>query len=337
VLKQRFFGLAAGVGMLAALLPLGAQSVAAASCTPTGFVKDGINLTAAVINPGNIANTTINASGCNIGIYYPQGTKGNVTNVTVSGANYFGIVNDGGRVNVVRSWIHDIGEVPFNGTQHGVAIYFTYNSGAAGEIAQNTVTNYQKNGIVVSGGSDSANIHDNTVVGHGRVNSIAENGIELVFGASGTIWHNAVSGNAYTGTGNAVSTGILVFGGCGDPMVTGVNILNNTVSNNDIGIYLYNDLANDPNAACSTAPTTKTQDSILGNRISNDAVTNISGNGDGRGYQAGIVDFGNGDVVAVNTIAGAGYAAQNNTAVVVRSIDTTGSVNPKVALNNVKP
>ena len=43
---------------------------ALAACTQTGFVRDGINLTAALINPTGTVSGDVDATGCNIGIYY---------------------------------------------------------------------------------------------------------------------------------------------------------------------------------------------------------------------------------------------------------------------------
>jgi hypothetical protein len=103
------------------------SQVDAATCTPTGFFRDAINMTAALINPVGSVTGTIDATGCNIGVYYNvAGLGGTVQNAGVFGANYFGVVvnGDAGSVNVdVRSsFIHDIGEVPHNGTQHGVGV-----------------------------------------------------------------------------------------------------------------------------------------------------------------------------------------------------------------------
>src|SRR6266568_4969172 len=98
----------------------------AATCTMTGFFRDSINLTAAVIDPPGTYTAVLNASPCNIGVYYGPGAKGTVNNSEIYGSNYFGVVNNGGKVTISHSFIHDIGEMPFNGDQHGVGIYFAY-------------------------------------------------------------------------------------------------------------------------------------------------------------------------------------------------------------------
>src|SRR4029077_14747165 len=106
-------------------------------------MRDGIDLTAAMINPGDVTGT-VDANGCNIGVYYGPGSTAKVTGADVSGANYFGIVNNGGDIEVKNSSVHNICEVPFNGTQHGVGIYFV--GGGTGSIQKNTVSLYQKGG-----------------------------------------------------------------------------------------------------------------------------------------------------------------------------------------------
>ena len=149
-------------------LSLASAANAAATCTATGFYVDGINMTAAQI--GGDVTGTLDATGCNIGVFYDHSNIGNVTSADISGANYFGVVVDGDAgavaVNVTSSQIHDIGESPLNGTQHGNAIFYMNASGdtaaddsrtcnatthaVTGTVSGNTVTAYQKNGITLS-------------------------------------------------------------------------------------------------------------------------------------------------------------------------------------------
>ena len=319
---------AALVLAFAASIASAGQAVAS-TCMATGFTRDGINLTAALINPGNLRGTTVDATGCNIGVYYGPGSEGKVTDTDVFGANYFGIVNNGGGVDVRNSSIHNIGEVPFNGTQHGVGVYFV--DGGSGSIQKNTVRLYQKGGIVVNGEGSSAKIQNNTVTGNGRVDYIAQNGIQVSRGATGDVSNNTVSENAYTGANGASSGGVLIYGGCGDPATTGVDVKNNTLINNDVGIYLFV-----ANATCTGAPLTPTNNSAHNNTISNDMVSNISGFGPGCGYQAGVDDVGNGDEITNNRISGAGYATQDCPAF-VRPIDIESfpTTNPTVRNNRI--
>src|SRR4051812_17520712 len=64
---------------------------AAVTCTPTGFFRDAINMTAAKINPAGTVSGDVDATGCNIGVYYSSG-KGSVKQANIHGANYFGVL-----------------------------------------------------------------------------------------------------------------------------------------------------------------------------------------------------------------------------------------------------
>src|ERR1700746_1584343 len=83
------------------------HAIAAPACTPTGSVRDNINLTAAQINPATLSGD-LDATGCNIGVYYSASTHGHIENANIHGSNYFGIVNNGANVNVGNSTISAI-------------------------------------------------------------------------------------------------------------------------------------------------------------------------------------------------------------------------------------
>jgi parallel beta-helix repeat protein len=335
---RRFIMLVAAMSAFAVIAATQLVGSAAAAgtlvCTQTGFMRDGINMTAAQIG-GNVTGT-IDASGantvdgvpCNIGVYYDNTTSGNVSaGADISGANYFGVVVNGDvgavSVNVKGSSIHDIGESPLTGqgSQHGTAVYYRgLGAGSAtGTVSGNTITNYQKGGITVSG-KVSATITGNTVTGQGRVSWIAQNGIQMGYGAKGSVTGNTVTGNAYTGTNFASSGGILVVGGpcfgTGLAYTTGLTISKNTLTSNDVGVWLYNaNPTTDPNVCVSTS--TKTNNTVKFNTITNDRnpVTNISGDslpGDATlcGYQAGVSDLGVKDLIVNNSISGFGYTPQ---------------------------
>ncbi len=305
----------------------------ATSCTPTGFFRDSINMTAALINSGDVTGV-VNATGCNIGVYYGPGAGGRVHDAEVFGANYFGVVvnGDAGAVSadVLDSWIHDIGESPLNGSQHGVAIYYRATgptAGASGKISGNTIERYQKGGIVANFEGTSVIVSNNTVTGLGPVNFIAQNGIQIGYGASANVMKNTVTGNSYTGT-STVSGGIIVVGGpyYGEAYTTNTKIVQNTVRNNDIGIFLTNI------AADGGAPATATNVKATNNIVSSDGLHNNYG---GFGYQAGISDVGNNDKMIANTISGPGYdpAANPGAYTVAIDADVSFTNRPKVHAN----
>jgi len=190
----------------------------ATTCTETGLVRDGINLTAAVFNPTALVTGTVDATNCNIGVYYGPGTSGSVVGAEIFGANYYGVVVNAAAVDVTGSTIHDIGETPFNGSQHGVGVLYTTidqagtvtGASATGTLSGNTIFNYQKNGVVISGSGAAVVVDNNTVTGLGPVDFIAQNGIQISFGASARVTGNNVTGNDYT-PAKVTACGLLLF------------------------------------------------------------------------------------------------------------------------------
>jgi hypothetical protein len=157
------------------------------------------------------------------------------------------------------------------------------------------VTGYQKTGIIANGDVE-ATIRDNTVTGKGPIGYIAQNGIQVGFGASGQVQDNEVSGNSYTGS-STVSGGILIVGGpgYGGDFVVNAQIVQNTVTENDVGVYVSQYEAD------FSAPDKATNIKVVNNTISKNEVTN------GYVYQAGVSDVGNNDKIINNKISGAGY------------------------------
>ena len=149
---------------------------------------------------------------------------------------------------------------------------------------------------------------------------------------------NTVSDNAYTGPNGASSGGVLVFGGpffgVGVPYTTGVQVVHNTLTNNDVGIYLYNADAQ------GNAPKTQTKNGAVNNTIANTlGDRNTTGCGSSLGYQAGISEFGTKDNIVNNKISGSGYTPSSppvcsGTGTWKTQIDTSGV--EKVHLKNNK-
>lgn len=291
--------------VLTAFTLLASATSSAADCVPTGFYRDSINLTAALVNPAT-ASGEIDAEGCHIGVYFGPGARGAVDNAEIHGATYFGVVADAGfgsvRVDVLNSWIHHIGESPFNRAQHGIGVYYAaYEPGSAatGIVTGNTVERYQKSGIVANGSGVKVNIDGNTVFGLGPVGFIAQNGIQIGYGANASVMRNRVWGNSFTGTAG-LSTGILVVGGpgSGGDYTRGTLIVGNIVLDNDVGVYVSNEEVD------FSPPLIATNVKVMNNAVANRQLRNNYG---GIGYQAGIVNVGNNDKLIDNTISGPGY------------------------------
>jgi Periplasmic copper-binding protein (NosD) len=216
----------------------------AGACLATPFIRDGIVQTATVIGTAApITRTIVDATGCDIGIYYPPGTTGSVDQSTVAGARYFGIVNHSGHVDVTRSSVSNIGDRPaFSGAQHGIAIIYTTENevidpitgaitvvaagSTSGAISDNQVSLYQKGGIVVRGLGASADVLSNEVKGLGPVDFIAQNGIQVFSGGSAVVRDNVVSDNDYTPSA-FTACGILLL------QAAGVKVQQNTYFDNE--------------------------------------------------------------------------------------------------------
>lgn len=308
-MKSKFFVTMLGAFAVAALAAMPAY--ATTTCTPTGYVRDSINLTAAVVNPTGVVSGTIDATGCDIGVYYGANENGAVDGATISGAKYFGVVVNGDEgptsVDVTNSTIKEIGDSPFDGSQHGVGIYYRAcadaASSATGTISGNDVYAYQKGGIVASCSGTSVQIRDNIVKGLGEVPYIAQNGIEVGYGATASVMRNTVSDNQYTGS-STFSSGILVVGGsswcdvfnlCPSPDTTDTQIMDNQLTDNDSGVVVQ-----DFDGLSFGIPTSHTNIKVVNNSVSDDDCSNGA-------YQAGISDVGNNDKLIHNTVSGVGY------------------------------
>ena len=197
---------------------------------PSGLAQNGVDIfsqpvAAQIFVQGasmvTISHLTVDGSGnqlsgCGvdpIGIYY-QNSSGTIT------------------ANAVRNQMMDPAD---QGCQVGLAINVESNTGTpAVTISNNSVRNYDKNGITVSGpdtGSPGPNVKvtGNAVIGIGATPVIAQNGIQIGYGATGSVTNNNVADDIYTGPYYG-SSGILIYGSAG------VTVTGNTVDSTQYGI-----------------------------------------------------------------------------------------------------
>ena len=131
---------------------------------------------------GSLVNSVPAGATMFVGILW-RGTGGTIDSVTVEG---IGITN-------------------------GNAIYITsYGKTVTTEVKGCIISGYLKNGITANHAGLTANIHNNTVIGSGPTADVAQNGIQIGYGATGTVKDNTVSNHIYTGSGWGAS-GILFF------------------------------------------------------------------------------------------------------------------------------
>jgi len=167
---------------------------------------------------------------------------------TCGGINNGIFVEDGATAYVLQNTIEHIRDQPISGCQNGhgisVGVVTGYNDATASTVGQatisgNTIFDYQKGGIDVVNTGSTATITGNTITGVGPTTAIAQNGIEVLYGAVATVRSNTVSGNSYSAACNTQnyftscdqSAGILLY----DPATSTVQ--GNEAYKNDVGIW----------------------------------------------------------------------------------------------------
>ncbi len=204
--------------------------------------------------------TRLNGSGVAAQILVQPTVAGNVTvkNLTVDGTgnNITGCVpytfvgiyyqNAGGTIsgNTTQYQMQDPADL---GCQNGLGIFVESNALGTGKvtITGNTVDNFQKNGITLHLGAATGTISKNAVTGIGPTTAIAQNGIEVAYGATATILGNSVSQIAYTGLyyPATLSSGILLYGSQATgsptyPYLTPPSVTGNTITSSQVGVAL---------------------------------------------------------------------------------------------------
>ena len=97
-----------------------AGAASTTSCVPAGST----GLSTAMVVTSSVSNTTVNAAGCDVGIYVPPGTTGiTISGVTVTGANDHGIfVQDASNITITGSTVDGNGVAPTPGIFDNKAI-----------------------------------------------------------------------------------------------------------------------------------------------------------------------------------------------------------------------
>lgn len=201
---------------------------------PTGTLVNSSSLTsaapiAAVVLVDGTEKVTLNnltvdgsangLSGCGVdlvGIYY-RNSSGDIDNVAVRNIK--------------------LSPADF-GCQRGLGIFVQSGNGKRSrvDISGSSVHDYQKNGITANEVGTEVNISGNAVTGVGPTPQIAQNGIQLAFGAKGTVEGNSVINHVYslcTSAANcgATSSNILIFN------ANGVKVTRNNLGNSQVNVY----------------------------------------------------------------------------------------------------
>jgi len=141
-----------------------------------------------------------------------------------------GFWNSGGSVSHVS--VLDVTDTPFSGAQHGVGIYAYNNDDGPYTVVLDDVLvdGYQKGGVALSGDGLTVDLDQVVTHGAGATDVTAQNGIQISYGAGGTVTDCNADGNIYTGGGWA-SCGMLLY------MATTVDMDDCQLMDNCPGIY----------------------------------------------------------------------------------------------------
>jgi parallel beta-helix repeat protein len=216
---------------------------------------DGMN--GAILAPVNMtANSTSLFDGLPLAVALLVSETTNVTihglivdgsgnNINACAPDLFGIAFQNASGNIQRTTVRNFKLGPdLLGCQTGTGIFVE--SGAVGTstvtISHSSVHDYQKNGITADEVGSEVMINSNVVTGLGIAAGAAQNGIQIGFGADGTISHNTVTNNVYGPCTDvpgctAVATDILVT------QSNGVSVTNNSAGVSQVPIFIDGDSA----------------------------------------------------------------------------------------------
>lgn len=281
---------------------------------------------AVVIEPSSVtANATGTASGQPLAaiVLVQNTTDVDIDNVTVDGTNngiggcspdLVGILYQNASGEVNHAAVRNVKlSASLNGCQSGDAILVQSGGGQMSvvNVANSSVHDYQKNGITANESGTQVQIDHNVVTGVGPTTGAAQNGIQIGFGAAGSITRNTVANNVWSPCMSLSScantgTGILVF------QSDGVTVQNNKETVSQVGIAI--------NANHAEVTNNQVSDSMVADGIDligsdNDAQNNTITHSD----DAAVFISGNGNTVQANTINEAAFG-------VLEASGSTGNV-----------
>ena len=259
---------AAGLVLPLSLATAGAKGPSSQTCMPAG----GTGLTAAVVaTAGQIVTGTIDATGCNIGVYVgPWASDVVISGATITGAKDHGIfIQDTSNVIVENSTISGNGVSPTKGINENKGVELV---GTSFSVVRNNIVT----GNMADGG---IGISDDGMIDAGAPRP----------GSPHPGMLNIVIGNRVTDNGGGC--GIVVASYNAGQGVTHNLVADNTVSRNPAGIVV----AADP-------PGTSTTDNwVMGNTITDNSIPGVIIHSNAPG------DTVSGTVVSGNAISGNGF------------------------------
>jgi nitrous oxidase accessory protein NosD len=274
-------------------------------------------------------NTTSLFSGAPIAtaILVADATDVSISGLTVDGVNngisecapdLEGVTFQNASGNIVRAAIRNFKlGTGLGGCQSGTGLFVQSGGGKISkvEIEDCTIHDFQKNGITANEIGTTAFIRRNVVTGIGPTAAIAQNGIQIGFGAGGAIAKNVVTNNVYSAciavaTCAAVATNILVT------QSDGVEVSGNKAGISQVAIFVNG------NAAEVERNETFAANVFDGIRLEGNQAE-IRRNRVFNGAEAGIFVMGNNNVLEDNVI----------TEAAIGILKETGSMGNLIAMN----
>lgn len=194
-----------------------------------------------------------------------------------------------------------------NACQSGTGIFVQSGNGGVSkvEIDHCTVHDFQKNGITADEKGTVTIIRRNVVTGIGPTTGAAQNGVQIGFGAAGSILDNVVTNNVWApctaiATCTVVATNILVT------QSDGVEVSGNTAGISQVNIFVHGD---DAEIGRNETFATAVFDGI---RVQGDQ-SRVRHNHVFNGAESGVFLSGNNNVVTENTITEAAIGILKDT------------------------
>jgi hypothetical protein len=210
---------------------------------PSQTTADGFTLfsrsTSPALNSAPIVVTGDSATNVTIRNIQIDGSE--ISSVPAGATGFFGILFRGSDGVIDSITVHDIDGV---GATIDNAIYISpMGETVSVEVKNSNVYDYEKNGITGNFDGLAVNIHNNVATGSGFNDAIAQNGIQIGFGATGSVIDNVVSDHYCFDISDCDAdptsdpsadgaSGILLYASTGTVEVAG-----NTLDGNQFGIW----------------------------------------------------------------------------------------------------
>lgn len=203
-----------------------------ASAADDGCQDADDDLTAKYVNTSVIGDV-VEVGECDVGVYFDEAAPANarVQGATIVGNpdyadDQIGVLAHGASVRVANSTFEMLPDTA--GSYPRQYVHINLRAGADGHVVGNDLKGNHRVGIVARGAGTTATIRGNSVNGSGAINEgWAENGIQVSYGATGTVMANEVRDHWWGG--GDVSSGILIFESDG-VMVRGNELAGNEAS-----------------------------------------------------------------------------------------------------------